>query len=103
MGCEVGFMGPNCSLPCRYPSYGINCQSKCICSERLCNISTGCIKQRNDEINSSTAYQEIGNLTDSLNVTGSLGKDSTLPITTVVMIPVGIVCVVLAIVLAVYV
>ena len=38
-----------------------------------------------------------------MNVTGSLGKDSTLPITTVVMIPVGIVCVVLAIVLAVYV
>ena len=56
-----------------------------------------------NEINSSSDHQKIGILTDALNVTRSLGKDPSLPIRTVVTIPVVIVCVELAIVLSVHV
>ncbi|XP_052710337.1 cell death abnormality protein 1-like [Crassostrea angulata] len=39
--CHSGFLGINC-MPCRYPSYGRDCQKKCNCNETVCNPSTGC-------------------------------------------------------------
>lgn len=41
--CNVGFLANNnCSIPCRYPSYGNNCQSKCNCLQIDCHPATGC-------------------------------------------------------------
>nr|XP_034330968.1 protein draper-like [Crassostrea gigas] len=40
--CSVGFYGSSCNIPCRYPSFGFYCQSKCICSEENCNHVVGC-------------------------------------------------------------
>ncbi|XP_062586982.1 uncharacterized protein LOC134248584 [Saccostrea cucullata] len=44
--CPLGYMGLNCSFPCRYPSYGYSCQNKCICPEEYCDISTGCKERK---------------------------------------------------------
>ena len=49
--CSVGYFGPNCSLPCRYPNYGLGCQLKCNCEREHCNHITGC---QNSSITSST-------------------------------------------------
>ncbi|XP_062581444.1 multiple epidermal growth factor-like domains protein 10 [Saccostrea cucullata] len=44
-GCKTGYQGSNCSLPCRFPSYGDFCQSGCECEERFCNHILGCTKE----------------------------------------------------------
>lgn len=41
--CSVGFFGSSCDRPCRYPSFGLHCQSKCSCSNETCNHVKGCI------------------------------------------------------------
>nr|XP_022295662.1 uncharacterized protein LOC111105593 isoform X2 [Crassostrea virginica] len=41
-GCPVGLFGPNCSLSCRHPNYGLDCQMECFCSKKLCDHATGC-------------------------------------------------------------
>lgn len=43
VGCMLGYSGENCSAPCPYPYYGVECQRTCNCSRDLCNVSTGCI------------------------------------------------------------
>ncbi|XP_048766575.2 cell death abnormality protein 1-like isoform X2 [Ostrea edulis] len=40
--CSPGYVGPNCSIPCRYPSFGQDCQLKCSCEESDCHGVTGC-------------------------------------------------------------
>nr|XP_022291039.1 platelet endothelial aggregation receptor 1-like [Crassostrea virginica] len=40
--CIPGYFGPNCTLPCRFPNYGLLCQSACACNETDCNHRTGC-------------------------------------------------------------
>nr|XP_034330970.1 multiple epidermal growth factor-like domains protein 11 [Crassostrea gigas]XP_034330971.1 multiple epidermal growth factor-like domains protein 11 [Crassostrea gigas] len=40
--CHTGFTGPNCTIKCRYPSFGNGCQNVCNCIETFCNRSTGC-------------------------------------------------------------
>ncbi|XP_062613675.1 multiple epidermal growth factor-like domains protein 10 isoform X2 [Saccostrea cucullata] len=40
--CSPGYIGPNCSQICPYPNYGSECQGRCNCDERLCDITTGC-------------------------------------------------------------
>lgn len=43
LACQSGYFGPNCSLPCRYPNYGLQCQLECKCKqEQNCNHITGC-------------------------------------------------------------
>ncbi|XP_052712882.1 cell death abnormality protein 1-like [Crassostrea angulata] len=42
-GCEIGYVGYNCTKPCRYPSYGERCQKACNCTEDLCDHRLGCI------------------------------------------------------------
>lgn len=41
-GCSPGYFGINCTLPCRYPSYGIDCQSECECNKTQCDNTIGC-------------------------------------------------------------
>ncbi|XP_052711375.1 multiple epidermal growth factor-like domains protein 10 [Crassostrea angulata] len=43
LACSPGLSGNNCSIPCRYPSFGHFCQSKCNCNNSSCNAVTGCI------------------------------------------------------------
>lgn len=40
--CREGYTGKNCTLACPFPSYGLNCQSACDCSDEDCNYVTGC-------------------------------------------------------------
>lgn len=40
--CHGGFIWSDCTMKCRYPSFGIECQNKCNCNKTLCNPSTGC-------------------------------------------------------------
>lgn len=46
--CPSGYYGPFCSEKCRYPNYGIKCQSECLCEEQHCNHITGCLTQSNE-------------------------------------------------------
>lgn len=41
--CMPGYNGVNCSSPCPYPFYGVDCQSTCNCSRNLCDVSMGCV------------------------------------------------------------
>lgn len=41
--CKQGYNGPNCAFHCRYPSYGMGCQSECKCEESECNPIAGCM------------------------------------------------------------
>lgn len=43
--CNIGYIGPNCSKQCVYPSYGWKCVLECNCSKEDCNFSTGCLVQ----------------------------------------------------------
>ncbi|XP_052711452.1 uncharacterized protein LOC128185821 [Crassostrea angulata] len=40
--CIRGCIGPKCTVTCRYPSYGVRCQSKCECVEEQCDPIKGC-------------------------------------------------------------
>lgn len=40
--CPSGYYGPNCSLKCRPPSFGIKCQLECECREQDCDHISGC-------------------------------------------------------------
>ena len=42
IACEIGFHGPDCVLPCGYPSFGKNCQSMCSCAKEFCDFVDGC-------------------------------------------------------------
>lgn len=42
LACLSGYYGPNCTLPCRFPNYGTECQLKCDCDEQQCNHTIGC-------------------------------------------------------------
>ncbi|XP_078328081.1 uncharacterized protein LOC111103303 isoform X2 [Crassostrea virginica] len=60
-GCIEGFVGGNCSLQCRFPSYGKLCQLECNCSMKLCNHISGCPKQATETTtgNNSETHREI--------------------------------------------
>ncbi|XP_052711734.1 multiple epidermal growth factor-like domains protein 11 isoform X1 [Crassostrea angulata] len=40
--CHNGYFGFNCTLQCRYPSFGSACQDKCNCNKTFCNPLRGC-------------------------------------------------------------
>lgn len=48
LDCPSGFQGPYCSKKCRHPSYGIRCQSECLCEEQHCDHITGCSARSNN-------------------------------------------------------
>lgn len=41
--CSPGFTGTECSLRCRYPLFGQNCQQICKCFITECDIASGCV------------------------------------------------------------
>lgn len=43
--CDKGFTGNNCNVICPFPSYGLDCQSICNCTETSCNPVDGCTGQ----------------------------------------------------------
>ncbi|XP_056014745.1 uncharacterized protein LOC125676099 isoform X5 [Ostrea edulis] len=47
--CEDGYLGLNCSLSCRFPSYGDDCQSLCQCRLELCSHISGCAYDADNE------------------------------------------------------
>lgn len=43
--CSTGFYGlPPFCMKCPYPSYGVDCQTVCLCQYENCNHVTGCFK-----------------------------------------------------------
>ncbi|XP_078334329.1 uncharacterized protein LOC144625834 isoform X2 [Crassostrea virginica] len=40
--CMAGYIGPNCTIRCPYPTYGELCQGNCDCNKNSCDVSTGC-------------------------------------------------------------
>lgn len=40
--CPFGFYGSNCTLRCRYPNFGEQCQEVCTCVKILCSPIHGC-------------------------------------------------------------
>nr|XP_034333256.1 uncharacterized protein LOC117691369 isoform X1 [Crassostrea gigas] len=45
-GCSTGYVGHDCNMPCRYPNYGIDCQSGCVCPREQCDHIIGCSHTR---------------------------------------------------------
>lgn len=67
--CPHGYIGTNCSIQCRFPSYGDRCQFECNCSKEDCNASTGCPydRQRTNTITGihDKSDQELGSFPGS--------------------------------------
>ncbi|XP_078336231.1 uncharacterized protein LOC144626351 [Crassostrea virginica] len=40
--CPKGYIGKTCDIPCRFPSFGDDCQSMCHCNVDNCNHIIGC-------------------------------------------------------------
>ncbi|XP_062587754.1 uncharacterized protein LOC134249417 isoform X1 [Saccostrea cucullata] len=40
--CPAGYMGLNCSITCRYPGFGKQCQEGCKCNAEYCDFRSGC-------------------------------------------------------------
>ncbi|XP_078319228.1 uncharacterized protein LOC144620925 [Crassostrea virginica] len=40
--CMPGYHGPNCTYPCPYPDYGLDCQFVCECYRHSCDHVIGC-------------------------------------------------------------
>lgn len=38
----MGYTGQNCEIVCPFPSYGLDCQSVCNCTETTCDHVNGC-------------------------------------------------------------
>nr|XP_034333265.1 uncharacterized protein LOC105328248 [Crassostrea gigas] len=58
--CLSGYYGPNCTLPCRFPNYGPECQSECDCDKQQCNHTIGC-RKKEIASNDSIFYQSYVN------------------------------------------
>lgn len=43
-GCMDGFKGKDCSEQCPAPTYGVDCQSLCSCSNDKCHHVYGCLR-----------------------------------------------------------
>lgn len=43
-GCMDGFNGKDCSERCLAPTYGVDCQSICNCSNDKCHHVYGCLR-----------------------------------------------------------
>lgn len=41
-GCKEGFGGIDCKDKCLFPSYGLDCQSTCKCTDKECDHVKGC-------------------------------------------------------------
>lgn len=42
VACEKGYTGENCENACPFPTYGLDCQSICNCTELFCDHVNGC-------------------------------------------------------------
>lgn len=40
--CPIGFFGDKCDTECAYPWYGVQCGSKCECTDPDCHPALGC-------------------------------------------------------------
>ncbi|XP_062614673.1 uncharacterized protein LOC134276429 [Saccostrea cucullata] len=40
--CTEGYVGPNCSIMCKYPLYGKDCLQTCHCNGSFCDFQIGC-------------------------------------------------------------
>nr|XP_034315597.1 uncharacterized protein LOC109618524 [Crassostrea gigas] len=57
--CTPGYYGPNCTIPCRYPGYGPECQKKCSCNMIVCSHVNGCSEYNLDGHESTTSNHDL--------------------------------------------
>lgn len=44
VACKKGYNGTNCKQKCPFPSYGLSCQRKCNCIDKVCDHVNGCMQ-----------------------------------------------------------
>ncbi|XP_065929791.1 multiple epidermal growth factor-like domains protein 6 isoform X1 [Magallana gigas] len=81
--CKEGYYGINCKLKCRFPSYGLACQQKCICMEKDCDHIKGCLLSAKEhssppskDLQHNIATKEILKSNDFSKVTTNNDKTS---------------------------
>lgn len=40
--CKEGYHGESCEQKCGFPRYGLGCQKKCNCIDKVCDHVKGC-------------------------------------------------------------
>ena len=65
--CSIGYYGPNCSRPCRYPNYGEKCQKSCNCKKEYCTNDKGCVNTSGEYLQGKMNYLK----TDAMYITFS--------------------------------
>lgn len=48
VACEKGYNGTNCKQKCPFPWYGLGCQRKCNCIDKVCDHVNGCMQPTRD-------------------------------------------------------
>ncbi|XP_052708407.1 uncharacterized protein LOC128183467 [Crassostrea angulata] len=115
--CKQGYNGPNCAFHCRYPNYGMGCQTKCNCEESECNHIAGCmhitiagstVTSKSIAENlmtrvSTTPYQATVNVTTNEGILHQIIKWTGLDFTTsIIIFSICLIGIVLSVMLGIY-
>lgn len=68
LACKKGYNGTDCKQKCPFPSYGLGCQRKCNCIDKVCDHINGCMQPtRYTFVNKGNIFVIISNLNEFLN------------------------------------
>ncbi|XP_062586985.1 uncharacterized protein LOC134248585 isoform X2 [Saccostrea cucullata] len=68
--CLSGYMGQNCSRPCRYPGFGKQCQEECSCRAENCDFRNGCFN--NSVVNATNLKKKNLSSYFKISIMGSI-------------------------------
>ncbi|XP_056013536.1 uncharacterized protein LOC130052470 [Ostrea edulis] len=88
--CKGGYFGENCDSPCRYPSYGVDCQLGCFCNESYCNHKHGCRGNRDRPMEAQAESKQNTHATNRCKSTEDTKGRKVLVYLTVVLGMVGL-------------
>ncbi|XP_052683327.1 multiple epidermal growth factor-like domains protein 10 [Crassostrea angulata] len=64
--CKAGFHGTDCKDKCPFPSYGLDCQSTCNCTDKECDHVKGCERKSTENQHGFPAKIEINNTSPAI-------------------------------------